>query len=394
MQQKASKFLIKIEAMGGALMLIMTIIALTISNTPLAYYYDHILETVLTVKYNGHGIKTDLLHWINDGLMTVFFLAVGLEIKREIKEGELNTTEKRVLPGIAAFGGMVVPAAMYLFMNWADPVALQGWGVPIATDIAFAMGIVSLLGERIPPSAKIFLLAIAVFDDIGAILIIAVFYTADISYSSLLLSFFIVMAMFTMNALRVRAIAPYVLLGLVLWVAVLKSGVHATLSGVVLALAIPENDPQNPSRSIAMEMEMALEPWVMFFVLPVFALANAGVSFSGINSSHLLHTIPISIILGLFVGKQIGIFGFTWLAVKSKLAVLPARLRWSTVYGIALLCGIGFTMSLFIGTLAFKGAESHYAMMVRVGVLSGSLLSGLCGTLLLYYTHRSEGSTS
>jgi len=387
MEQQGTGQFIHIEAIGGALMLSMAVLALILSNTFLADYYEHALEMTMSIKVNGHGVTKDILHWINDGLMTIFFLMVGLEIKREILEGELNSIEKQLLPGIAAFGGMAFPAIIYITLNWHDSIALQGWAIPMATDIAFSLGVLSLLGSRIPFGAKIYLLAIAVFDDIGAIVIIALFYTSQISLISLFLALVVLSAMFGINRWGVRALTPYILLGIVLWFCVLQSGVHATLSGVALAFAIPLYDYQNPDRRIASELETDLQPWVMFFVLPAFALANAGVSLTEAHLEHFVDTVPLGIFLGLILGKPLGIFGLSWLSVKTGIARLPEHLKWSTIYGISMLCGIGFTMSLFIGALAFINIEGYYAMMVRIGVLSGSLLSGLIGYFTLLHTH-------
>lgn len=392
-QQTEVKRIIKVETLGSAFMLSMAVLALVLDNSPWASYYEYILSLDLTFTLNGYGLSKDLLHWVNDGLMTIFFLNVGLEIKREMEEGELDTLEKRTLPGIAALGGILIPAVIFIALNFHDPIALRGWAIPTATDIAFSLGTLALLGTRIPPALKIFLLAIAVFDDIAAILIIAVFYTAKISFLALTLSFVTIFIMFLLNALRVKQLGPYFILGIILWFLVLRSGVHATLSGVALAFAIPLKDPDNPEASLTWSVEKALQPWVMFVVLPIFAFANAGVSLIGIHFSYFLNTLPLGIILGLFLGKLSGITSFTWLAVKTRIAQLPENVNWTGVFGVSMLCGIGFTMSLFIGTLAFREAESVYAALVRVGVLTGSILSGIIGYLFLRFTLSERAHT-
>ncbi len=326
-------------------------------------------------------IHKPLLLWINDGLMAIFFLLVGLEIKREALEGELSTLAQIALPGIAAAGGMAVPALVYVLFNLGSPAELKGWAIPAATDIAFALGILALLRSRVPLTLKVFLLAIAIIDDLGAIVIIALFYTKDLSLMSLLLASIGLVTLTLLNRLRVVRLAPYVLAGIFIWVCVLKSGVHATLAGVALAFAIPIRARDDPEHSPLRELEHILHPWVAYGIMPIFAFANAGVPLVGITVATLLSPLPLGIAMGLFVGKQISIFGSVWLAVKLRLCALPQGATWPQIYGVALLCGVGFTMSLFIGTLAFE--DPQRAVGVRIGVLGGSILSAIIGYLVL-----------
>jgi NhaA family Na+:H+ antiporter len=313
--------------------------------------------------------------------MAVFFLLVGLEIKREIREGELSSRDQALLPCIAALGGMIVPAVIYAALNWGDDAALRGWAIPTATDIAFALGVLALLGSRVPVSLKVFLTALAIIDDLGAIVIIALFYTANLSVESLALSGIALVVLFALNKMQVMRISAYVLVGVALWVFVLKSGVHATLAGVALAMAIPTRDPDDPERSPLRDIEHRLHVWVAYGILPLFAFANAGVSLAGISLAALFESLPLGIALGLFFGKQIGVFGATWLAVKSGVGRMPEGTNWAQIYGAAILAGIGFTMSLFIGTLAFDGHEQ--AAQVRIGVLGGSTVAALIGYFFL-----------
>jgi NhaA family Na+:H+ antiporter len=318
--------------------------------------------------------------------MAIFFLLVGLEIKREVVMGELSDAAKVALPAIAAVGGMLVPAGIYAWINWGDPVGMRGWAIPSATDIAFALGVLSLFGERVPVGLKIFLMTLAVLDDLGAIVIIAIFYTSGLSVGALLLAGIALAALFTLNRLGVTRIAPYILVGLALWLCVLKSGVHATLAGVVTALFLPARDPAHPGHPPLTRLEHALHPWVAFGILPVFAFFNAGVRLAGLSVADLLQPIPLGIMLGLLVGKQVGVFSFAWLAVKLGLARLPAGVDFRQVYGAAVLCGIGFTMSLFIGMLAFEDSGAGEVIVTdQLGVLSGSLLSALIGYVVLNF---------
>ncbi|GEO79969.1 Na+/H+ antiporter NhaA [Pararhodospirillum oryzae] len=380
---------LRLEASAGLLLVGAAVLALIAANSALAGFYDQTFATHVTLAYGDLRLDKPLLLWINDGLMAVFFLLVGLEIKREALEGDLSSPDRLALPGLAALGGMVVPAALYLLVNAHDPALARGWAIPAATDIAFALGILALLGPRVPLSLKILLTALAILDDLGAIVIIALFYSADLSTTALGFAGVCVGALIALNRLGVRALTPYMLLGAVLWVAVLKSGVHATLAGVVLALAIPLRAGEgqgSPSR----HLEHVLHPWVAFGILPLFAFANAGVSLEGVSLDRLLAPVPLGILLGLVVGKQVGVMVFSWLGIRTGLARLPEGATWAQFYGVALLTGIGFTMSLFVGTLAF-GESPERATDVRVGVLAGSLLSGVLGYAWLRLTSRVPG---
>jgi NhaA family Na+:H+ antiporter len=332
-----------------------------------------------------------LLLWINDGLMAVFFFVVGLEIKREFLQGELSDPARVTLPVVAAFGGMLIPAAVYVYINFGNEQALKGWAIPSATDIAFALGILSLLGNRVPNSLKLFLLTLAIIDDLGAIVIIALFYSADLSPGSLLIAAGAVAVLFILNRRQVLSIAPYMLVGAVLWAAVLKSGVHATLAGVVLAFLIPLRVPKQFQKSPLSELEEDLHPSVAYVILPLFAFANSGVSFQGLTLDVVTQPVPLGIAAGLFLGKQIGVFGFSWLTVKLKLARLPDSVNWRQLYAVSILCGIGFTMSLFISSLAFEQGGVEIAVHDRLGILLGSLISAFIGYLLLNWAlPRSE----
>jgi len=371
------------DAAGGVLLMLAAVIALAFDNSPLNWLYDAILETPVVVQIGALNIDKPLLLWINDGLMVVFFFLVGLEIKRELLEGRLSSWNQAALPAVAALGGMLAPALIYAAFNYEDPVALSGWAIPAATDIAFALGALALIGSRVPISLKVFLLALAILDDLGAIIIIAVFYTADLSLASLAIAAICTAILIGLNMFGVRRVSPYIIVGLIMWVCVLKSGVHATLAGVVIALTIPLRVPEAAGGSPLHRLEETLHPWVAFFVMPVFAFANAGVALTGLSLADLLAPIPLGIALGLFVGKQVGVFGFAWVATKLGICRLPDGVGWMHVYGAALLAGIGFTMSLFIGTLAF--ADPEHAAAVRLGVLSGSTLSGLAGYAVLRF---------
>jgi NhaA family Na+:H+ antiporter len=377
------------EAAGGILLMIAAASALALDNSPFFWLYDAILETPVAVKIGALAIDKPLLLWVNDGLMAVFFFLVGLEIKRELLEGQLSSWHRAALPAFAALGGMIVPALIYVAFNIGDPVALNGWAIPAATDIAFALGVLALVGSRIPSGLKILLLALAIIDDLGAIVIIALFYTADLSLFSLSIAAACVVVLVGLNFAGVRRITPYVLVGVVMWVCVLKSGIHATLAGVIIALAIPLRVPEGSEASPLLRLEHGLAPWVGFFVMPVFAFANAGVSLHGFSIADLLAPVPLGIALGLFAGKQIGVFGFAWLATRSGICRLPDGVGWMQIYGMALLAGIGFTMSLFIGTLAFP--DTSQAAAVRLGVLAGSTLSALAGFAVLRLSVKTTG---
>jgi NhaA family Na+:H+ antiporter len=377
---------LKLESASGMLLVLAGALAMLAANSMLAGVYEALLETPFRIQLGGFVLDKPLVIWVNDLLMAIFFLLVGLEIKREVVMGELSDAAKVALPAVAAVGGMVVPAGIYAWINWGDPVGIRGWAIPSATDIAFALGVLSLFGERVPVGLKIFLMTLAVLDDLGAIVIIAIFYTGGLSVGALLLAGIALAALFALNRFGVTRIAPYILVGLALWLCVLKSGVHATLAGVVTALFLPARDPAHPEHPPLTRLEHALHPWVAFGILPVFAFFNAGVSLAGLSMADLLQPIPLGIMLGLLVGKQVGVFSFAWLAVKLGLARLPAGVDFRQVYGAAVLCGIGFTMSLFIGMLAFEDSGAGEAIVTdQLGVLSGSLLSAVIGYVVLNF---------
>lgn len=372
---------LRLESASGIILMLAAVLALIASNTILSPYYDALLSTPMQVRVGPLEIAKPLLLWINDGLMAIFFFLVGLEIKREVVLGELSDFDKAALPLFAAAGGMAAPALIYVGINLDSPETINGWAIPAATDIAFALGILTLAGSRVPVSLKVFLLAVAIIDDLGAIVIIALFYTADLSLQALAISFAGLLALISLNRAGVVRIAPYVLVGAFVWVCVLKSGVHATLAGVVTALAIPLRGSGADAPSPLQQTEHKLHPWVAFMVLPVFAFANAGVSFEGITPAGLLEPIPLGIALGLLIGKPLGILALSYLAVRTGLARLPQDVDWLQLAGVGCLAGVGFTMSLFIGGLAFETSEQLNA--VRLGVLAGSLLSGTLGFLIL-----------
>jgi len=352
-------------------------LALIVANSPLGPSYFAAL--------GAHVLGLSVLHWVNDALMAVFFLLVGLEIKREMLDGQLATWPRRALPGIAALGGMIAPALIYVLSNAGSPETLRGWAIPAATDIAFALGVLSLLGPRVPASLKVFLTALAVLDDLGAVIIIALFYTADLSLLMLGLAAITLALLIFFNCAGVERLWPYLLFGAALWFLVLKSGVHATLAGVALALTIPLRVSPGRSEYPASPLhvlEHAIQPWVAFLIVPVFGFANAGVSFEGISASELLNPVPLGIMLGLFLGKQLGVFAFAWAVIRCDLADLPANATWPQLYGVAILCGIGFTMSLFIGMLAFP-ASVTLQDVTKIGVLAGSIASALIGAAML-----------
>jgi NhaA family Na+:H+ antiporter len=372
--------LLRHEAAGGVVLMLAAVLALVLANSPLAELYELLLGVHASVRVGDLGIDKPLLLWINDGLMAVFFFLIGLEIKREAIEGELSDRRRATLPAVAALGGMLVPALIYAAIARREPGALAGWAVPCATDIAFSLGVMALLGSRAPASLKLFLTAVAIIDDLGSIVIIAVFYTSGLSWVSLAVAAAAIAVLVGLNLAGVRRIAWYMLTGIVLWVFVLKSGVHATLAGVALALAIPYGGaPDEASPLIGLEHE--LQPWVAFGILPLFGFANAGVSFAGLSLSYLLSPVPLGIAAGLFFGKQIGVFGSAALVVRAGWAELPSGVGWIGLYGMSILTGIGFTMSLFIGTLAFGESDLEGAM--RLGVLLGSILSALVGAAVL-----------
>ena len=373
----------RLEAASGILLIFAALFAVVLANSPLSHYYDLLLDTPVEVRVGALQIAKPLLLWINDGLMAVFFFIVGLELKREVCEGELASMQAIALPAFGALGGMIVPAGIYILMNTQDPVALQGWAIPTATDIAFALAILTLLGKRVPLALKTFLVSLAIFDDIGAIIIIAVFYTSNIFALSLIVGATCLAALALLNRMNVYSLTPYLLVGLIMWVAVLKSGVHATLAGVLLALFIPlARDPQR-DRSPLKDLERDLHGVVAFVILPLFAFFNSGLNVTDVGTEQLLHPATIGVALGLFIGKQLGVFTFAWLAVKVGLARLPGSVNWRHIYGVALLCGIGFTMSLFIGSLAFEGRGDNLLFDERLGIIAASTLSAVCGYLWL-----------
>lgn len=377
---------IKKESSAGIVLIFVTIFALLLKNTGLSEIYDAFLATPVEIRFGALHIDKPLLLWINDGLMAVFFLLIGLEVKREIIEGHLSTPAQVVLPGFAAVGGMVVPAAVYLFFVGTNSVGTQGWAIPTATDIAFALGVLSLLGKRVPVSLKIFLMALAIIDDLGAIIIIALFYTAELSTLSIAVAAAALSALVVMNRLGVDRKAAYIIVGVILWVSVLKSGVHATLAGVALAFTIPLTQKKVADgfrkRSMLKSMEHDLHYWVAFFILPLFAFVNAGVDFRSISIDQILTPVPMGIAAGLFIGKQVGVFGFSWLAIKLGLAKLPANSNYTQLYGVAILTGIGFTMSLFVNSLAFPDA-TQFMFADKLAILLGSFSAGLLGYLIL-----------
>ncbi len=369
------------EAASSVFLLIAAALALIIANSPVSWLYTELLEMPVTFAVGALKLDKHLLHWINDGLMAIFFFLVGLEIKRELVAGELSSRKRATLPVIAAVGGMLMPALIYTWFNWHDPVAAHGWAIPAATDIAFAVGVMALLGDRVPNPLKVFLLALAIIDDLGAIIIIAFFYTANLSVAALALAVLGIVALITLNRYGVLRLWPYVLVGLFIWLCVLKSGVHATLAGVITALAVPMTVPQGATQSPLARAQEALHPFVTYAVLPLFAFANAGVSLAGITLDKVVDSIPIGIALGLFLGKPIGIFLFSRIAIAAGIAERPEGGSWAQLFGVSILGGIGFTMSLFIGTLAFN--DPILAAEVRIGVLIGSLASAVVGFQVL-----------
>ncbi len=384
--QSAITNFFRLESASGILLMLAAVLAMLMANSPLSGWYDLFIETPVQLRVAQLDVSKPLLLWINDGLMALFFFLVGLELKREVLEGELSDLRKVMLPGFGAIGGMVFPALIYLAINRNDPEAISGWAIPAATDIAFALGILSLLGSRVPLSVKIFLTSLAIFDDIGAIVIIAAFYTDQISLTSLLIAGACLPVLALFNARGVTSRSVYRMVGIIMWVAMLKSGVHATLTGVLLAMFIPLRDKQQPEARPLQEWEHDLHTLVAFFILPVFAFANAGISLSGVGLPQLLHGVPLGIALGLFVGKQIGVFTMCALAVKLRLTELPKDMSWLTLYATGILCGIGFTMSLFIGSLAFESTGINRMFDERLGILIGSLVSGIAAYLLLRYS--------
>ena len=372
---------IKLESAAGILLFSAAILALILANSPIHFLYDKLLHANFVIQIAHFRLDKPLVLWINDGLMAIYFLLIGLEIKRELCAGQLRQSSLVVLPAIGAIGGLLLPALIYLAMNYHNPQAIPGWAIPSATDIAFSLAILSLL-PRVPLALKIFLSTLAILDDIAAIVIIAIFYSKNLSWSSLMIASIALLALLTMNRLGVKKLLPYCLIGIVLWASVLKSGIHATLAGIVLAITIPVGDAKTPENSPLVRAEHRLHPWVTYFILPLFGFANAGFALNGLHFTLTNMWVPIGIATGLFVGKQLGIFSLCWMLLKTPWVTLPKNMKLSHLYGIALLCGVGFTMSLFIGGLAF-GETSDYAMLVRLGVLVGSILSGVAGYCFL-----------
>ena len=381
---KPFKWFFKLEAASGLVLLFAAIIALLISNSIFSNSYFSILNEYLFIGINDFGLKLSVIHWINDGLMAIFFFFVTLEIKREFLQGELSNIKQALLPIIAAVGGMLVPALFYIFINLGDTETLNGWAIPSATDIAFSLGVLSLLGKRVPLSLKVFLTALAIIDDLGAIVIIALFYSGDLSikYLSLMLLAFIFLLL--LNKFNIRKFLPYLVIGLFLWDFTHNSGIHATIAGVLLAMTIPHRKKEKDF-SLLVKVEHAISPYVAFGIMPLFAFANAGVSLEGLSISSLLDKVPLGIVLGLFLGKQLGVFVFSYISIKLKIAQMPNNSNWYNFYGVGVLTGIGFTMSLFVGNLAFV-ENMQYMDGVKIGVLTGSLLSTLFGYFLILLT--------
>jgi len=381
---KPFKWFFKLEAASGLVLLISAILALIISNSSYSSYYFGYLEKYLFIGFNEIGLKLSVLHWINDALMAIFFFFVTLEIKREFLQGELSNIKQALLPIIAAVGGMVVPALVYVLINLGDTETLNGWAIPSATDIAFSLGVLSLLGKRVPLSLKVFLTALAIIDDLGAILIIAIFYSGDLSLKYLSLMFLAFVALLFINKFNIKKFLPYLIIGLFLWDFTHNSGIHATIAGVLLAMTIPHREKEKDF-SLLIKVEHAISPYVAFGIMPLFAFANAGVSLDGLSFGSLLDKVPLGIVLGLFVGKQLGVFVFSYISIKLKIAQMPSNTSWYNFYGVGILTGIGFTMSLFVGNLAFV-ENMQYMDGVKIGVLTGSLLSTLAGYFLILLT--------
>jgi len=378
---------LKKESASGIILMFAAVLAMIFANSPWVSWYNLLLDVPVVVAVGSFEIAKPLLLWINDGLMALFFFLVGLELKREFIEGDLSKPGQVTLPAIGAVGGMLIPAAIYVAFNYNNPNAINGWAIPTATDIAFALGILAIIGSKVPLQLKVFLTSLAIFDDLGAIIIIALFYTEQLSMLSLVVAASMLSILFVLNRKNVTSTSPYIFIGLVLWVAVLKSGVHATLAGVILAFFIPmygkkeqgKEDEPSPLKSL----EHNLHETVAFIVLPIFAFANAGISFVDVGIEQVMSPVPLGIILGLFLGKQLGVFGFCFIAIKLGFAKLPENVNWTLLYGIALLCGVGFTMSLFIGSLAFEQSADSPIYQDRLGIVVGSLISGILGYLVI-----------
>ncbi|MCI5167026.1 MAG: Na+/H+ antiporter NhaA [Candidatus Electrothrix sp. GM3_4] len=394
--EKAAQFIVgflRMEALGGILLMLAATLAVIFANTPATHklyeeiFHLHCLGWVPGIK--AIGLDLSCHEFINDGLMAIFFFLVGLELKREVLEGELSDPRNIMLPVVGAIGGMLLPALIYILLNMGDAQSMRGWAIPTATDIAFALGVLTLLGSRVPSSLKIFLTSLAIFDDLGAVLIIAFFYTSKIAFLPLAVVLGCVMILSAMNKVNVVKKTPYILVGMVMWYATFKSGVHATIAGVLLAMFIPlfkDNQEISPLK----KLERALHPWIVYAILPIFAFANSGINLHGVGMEQLLHPVPVGIALGLFFGKQIGVFGLSFLAVKLKIARLPGDINFKNLYGVSILCGIGFTMSLFVGGLAFHKNGMHVAFDERIGIILGSLISGVVGYTVLRLTMKPQ----
>jgi NhaA family Na+:H+ antiporter len=383
---------LRLEAASGILLLGAAVLALICTNSPLSSYYQEFLALNFLLHLGPQTFELPpLIFWINDGLMAIFFLVVGLELKRSFMEGELADAKKILLPAVAAVGGMLVPALIYVIINHANVQNLNGWSIPVATDIAFALGVLTLFGKRIPIGLKLFLMALAIFDDVGGIIIIAIFYSSHLSATYLLASLGLVFLLYLANSyFRWKKLTPYLLLGVGLWFTILKAGVHPTVAGVLLSFFIPLKKAKNQRLSPLAKLEKTLHPWVAYAILPLFAFTNAGLALSGLAWSSLFDPLVLGIVAGLFIGKQLGVFVFSAVIIKLNFAKLPHRGTWLELYGVALLCGIGFTMSLFLGTLAFQNAAPSYLALVRLGVLLGSILSGLLGSLVFYIVFQKK----
>ena len=383
----------KLEAAGGLVLLVAAALAMILKNSPYGFVYEAFLNTPGVVQVGALEIAKPLYLWVNDGLMAIFFFMIGMEVKREVMAGELSELSQVALPSIAGLGGILIPAGIYYLITMDDPVAIQGWAIPTATDIAFALGILALVGPGVPVALKLFLMTLAIIDDLGAIIIIALFYTSELSTVSLSVAFGAIVWLIVLKLRGVQTSAPYILVGLILWVAVLKSGVHATLAGVILGFFIPMKavDPDGTERSPLNQMIHELHPIAAFGILPLFAFVNAGVNLTGMSWETLLTGIPLAIALGLFIGKQVGVFGFTWVSIKLGMAKMPTGTNWGQLYGAAILCGVGFTMSLFIGSLAFEEVDIGYSRPDRLGIIVGSLASGVLGFIILKMSTNTKG---
>ena len=380
MSVKSLNDFFKLESAAGIILFLAAILAMILENSSASQFYDLLLSTHVEIRVGTFSLDKPITLWINDGLMAIFFFLIGLEIKREILDGDLSNMSQVTLPLIAAIAGVAIPSGIYAYLNWNSELYRGGWAIPAATDIAFALGVLSLFGKKIPIALKLFLTAVAVFDDIAAIVIIAIFYTKNLSLYSLVLALSGIIALWILNKKNISAIAPYVIIGIFIWICVLKSGVHATLAGVVLASAIPFK-VKGVKHSPLEKIEYELHPWVAFLVLPVFAFANSGVSLTGLSFSDLMHPVPLGIFLGLFFGKQLGVFLVSYLAIKIGIAKLPEGASWKMFYGCCALTGIGFTMSLFVGTLAFNDLQALH--LAKLGIIAGSLLSGILGFIII-----------